>query len=499
MAASLRIENGKLLLPEGENLVLRPGSVRIENGRIAEAGEGAGGPADRVLDASGGLVMPGLVNAHFHSTESFNRGRIDNFPLEVWRNFTLPSTLDKSPFTERELYLRTMLGCLEMLKVGVTTAVDDVNLSRNLDEETAAPVFQAYQDAGIRAVVGVSLLDKPLLHGVPFLEEVMPKEMQARLARPPSLPPKEQLAYARALHARWNGPDSRVRFSLNPSAPQRCADAFLGDLWALGEELDLPIFTHVLETKVQAVTGRVFYGKTLVAHMEELGLLTPRTNLIHSVWVTEEDIGRIARGGASVVSNPASNLKLGAGIAPLRKLLTAGVNIALGSDGTETNDRHNAFETMKFASLLQKVAGPDIGGSLTARDAFRMATEGGARCAGLGEEIGVLAPGRRADLVILDLQKPHFVPLNNILNHLVYCEDGSSVRASVIDGEVVMEDGKIQTVDEAALLEETSEVAARYFEKHRGGFRFAEELAPYFWKIHRRCAEEDIGVNGWTE
>ena len=497
MGTNLLIKNGRLLLFEGDELVVRPGSILIENTRIAEVGVNVRGLADRVLDCSGGLVMPGLVNAHFHSTESFSRGRFDNLPLEVWRNFTLPSTLDEHPLTERELYLRTMLGCLEMLRVGVTTAVDEVNLFPHLCEETAKPVFQAYQDAGIRARIGVSLSNKAPLHIVPFLEEIMPKEIQERLASPPTLSAKGQLDFARALHARWSGSGSRINCSINPSAPQRCTDKFLGDLWTLAEQLNIPFFTHVLETKVQAVTGRVFYGQSIVGHLDDLGLLTPRTNLIHGVWVTEEDIDRIASCGASVVSNPVSNLKLGAGIAPLRKYMCAGVNLALGSDGTSSNDRHNAFETMKFASLLQKVTGPDIEGAPTAKDVFRMATEGGARCAGLKGEVGAIVPGKIADLVIVDLHRPHFTPLQNVLNHLVYCEDGSSVRTSIIGGEIVMQDGKIRTVDENALIEEAARVSARYFEKHAKGFQQAEEMAPYFWQVHRRCAEKVLGVNRW--
>jgi len=314
-----------------------------------------------------------------------------------------------------------------------------------------------------------------------------------------ALPPdSEMLDLLNWMIDKWNDQDGHLHVALAPSAPQRCTDDFLLAMDDLSRQRHLPINMHIQETRVQAVTGPVFYGKSIVEHVASLGMLSPRLSIIHGVWLSDHDIELISAGSTSVVHNPISNLRLKSGIAPVREMLQAGVNVALGNDNNCANDAQNLFQAMKFAALLPEVAGPGFGGWEPAREALRMATGGGAKAVLMEDTIGSLEVGKRADIVLLDLNTQAFTPLNDPVRQLVYSETGHSVDTVLVNGNVVMENKNFVNLDERALLQEASEIGKSLHEEHQKAAQWANELRPYLERMYSRSLEQDIGINRYT-
>jgi cytosine/adenosine deaminase-related metal-dependent hydrolase len=450
------IQGGLVAAPDGR---FQRADLRIAHGRIDTiAGSLLALPEEEILDARRRLVVPGLVNAHYHSNEGYLRGSWERLTLEGWLARAYPLA-NEIRHDERDIYVRTLVGAIELLRTGTTCVVDFLYELPRPTLASLRPVFQAYRDAGIRATVVLAMWDLPWLDTVPVRLELIPASLRdAARARPPS--PEEWLSLCRDAIAAWQGVEDRLAVGLAPSGPQRCSDGFLQSIAALADERDLVVHSHCLETRVQAVTGHIRYGTTLVRHLENLGVLSPRVSLPHSIWVTAEDIDVMAASGATAVHNPQANLKLGDGVAPVPALLRAGVNVALGTDGMSTNDSRDMYEAVKLAALLCTIHDLDYETWPGATDAWRMATVGGARSANLAGEIGVLEPGRRADVVLLDLDDIAFTPLNDPLLHLVYSLPSRAVTDVLVEGRRVVEASRLATVDEAAILAEVRERAA---------------------------------------
>jgi cytosine/adenosine deaminase-related metal-dependent hydrolase len=289
-----------------------------------------------------------------------------------------------------------------------------------------------------------------------------------------------------------------LHVALAPSAPQRCTDDFVLAIDDLSKRSNVPWNTHVLETKVQAVTGPEFYDKSIVEHLAELGVLTPRLALIHGVWLKERDMELLAGSETSVVHNPVSNLKVGSGIAPIRDMLKAGVNVALGCDNSGAVDTQNMFETMKFAALLPEVEGPEFAVWEPARQVLRMATIHGAKSVLLEDSIGSLEVGKRADIVLYDLETQPFTPLNDPERQLVYSETGQSVDTVLVDGNVVVENGQLLTMDEEAVLREAEEIGQAFGQEDEKAKQFADELRPYLESMYWHAVKQDVGINRYS-
>jgi len=253
--------------------------------------------------------------------------------------------------------------------------------------------------------------------------------------------------------------------------------------------------THILETKVQAVAGQEFYGKTLVQYMHDLGLLNRNTTIAHGVWVTDADIALLGEAKCSVVHNTLSNMKLSSGIAPARKLIDGGVNLALGTDGISTSDTPRMFDAMRAAGHLHNITTPDYDAWLSAHEVMHAATLGGAHSALLEDDIGSLEVGKKADLVIMDLRNANFVPLNDARKHLIYSENGSSVETVIVDGEIVVRDGLLTKVDEDALLDEFRALAPELLAKHAIEEERNQVFIPYLQEVYKRCAAVDLGIS----
>lgn len=471
------------------------GDLLIDGGRITAIGKGLAASSDaQVIDGHGKLVMPGLVNAHTHSSETFLRGRYERMPLEVWLLYAYPLLMN-DPIGERLLYLRSLLLAMESLRNGVTTLCDDFFDPPRHDLDRLAAVFRAYDDAGIRANVSSAAMNVHTLDALPFAREVMPEKLQALLDFGPPMTAQTYMDYCRAAFDRLHGTSGRVNFMIAPSAPQRCTPDLMAACMDLAVEKQVPFHTHVLETKTQGVTGPILYGKSLIAYLSDLGLLKRNTTIAHSVWVSDEDIRLMGEAGVSVAHNAVSNLKLGAGFAPIRRLLDAGVTIGLGTDGVSSNDTSRIFDVMRVAGLVHSAAGPDYDKWLKAEEILTMATIGGARTAMLEHVTGSLEVGKAADLLVLDLRRYPFTPLNDIARHLVYSENGSSIETVMVAGRIVMQEGRLTTVDEEAVFDEIAELVPAYLAEHAELERRNAIFEPVMAEIHRRSTQMDIFLN----
>jgi 5-methylthioadenosine/S-adenosylhomocysteine deaminase len=474
------------------------GDLLIKGDRIDAIGPDLQAPEGAVtIFGAGKLVMPGLINSHLHTNEALFKGRYDNMPLEVWMLYSYPILAAKR-LPPRLVYLRTMLVAIESLKTGVTCLTDDLYESPKAELELLSAAFDAYDDIGIRATVSAHVVDKNFLDTIPYAREIVPHALQDEVNKLTPLGLDDYLAFAKAAHAKFHTRSGRLRFMLAPSAPQRCTPKLMLAANDLAREWQVPFHTHVVETKVQGVTGPVFHGKSLIAYMNDLGLLNPWTTIAHSIWVTDDDIEIMGKAGVSIVHNTISNQKLGAGVAPIRKLLDAGVNVGLGSDGICSNDTPRMFDVMHAAGLIHKINNPDWRRWLTASEVLHAGMLGGARTALIQHEVGSLEAGKKADLLILDMHSINFAPLNDIRNHLVYCENGSSIEAVMVNGEVVAQDGVLTKVDEKALLAELRAAMPEFQEYTLNVEAANRQFEPYFSEIIRRCYAQDLGIMRWA-
>lgn len=476
------------------------GDLLVEGDRIKDIGENielADVTPERVIDGRDRLVMPGLVNAHLHSWEGLLKGRYDNMPLELWMLYSYP-ILGLDALSERLIYLRTMLVGIESLKNGVTCVLDDVLEMPTMSLGSLAATFQAYEELGIRANCSGHMINKPFTDTIPYANELLPRELKQAIKESPPPSTQSYLELCEEAISRFHNRAGRLRYVIAPSGPQRCTE----DLLVAADELSRKHLTayhiHILETKTQAVTGHEFYGKTLIRYMHDIGVLNERTTIAHSIWVTDEDIELMARAKCSVAHNPISNQKLGAGIAPYRKLLNAGVNVGLGTDGLSSNDTPRMFDVMHAAALLHKTTSPDYTKWPNATEIIHAATVGGARGAFIQEQTGSLEPGKKADLLILNTRSLNFTPLNDVRNHVVYCENGSSIEMIIVDGEVVVEQGKLTRVDEDALLEELRGYMPDFQAHYAKVEEINRQFEPYFAEIHKRCCAQDLGINRYS-
>ena len=262
-----------------------------------------------------------------------------------------------------------------------------------------------------------------------------------------------------------------------PSNPTRCTDELLVRSHEIAEKHDLGVHTHLQETKIQIDVSMKYNGKPIVSHMEDLGILSHRWSLAHTVWVNDEEIALLAKRQAVPVHNPESNAKVRVGTSPVPKMLEAGVPVALGADGSSTNDNQNLFDAMSLAVLLPRVLGTDKAGWPGAPEAFAMATVGGAKAMLMDGQVGAIAPGHRADIVLYDLASPSLAPLNDPVQQLVFSERGESVRTVLIDGRVVYEDGKFAFGDAAEVARQANDMRQKQLGRNATLYRLAGQLA----------------------
>lgn len=424
---SILIENGSLVTMTEYNRVMEKAYLIIDDDQITTlgCGQAPAGNYEKRIDAANHLVLPGFVNTHTHAAMTLLRGYADDLPLMEWLETKIWPLEDR--LSAEDVYWGSMLAMVEMIKSG-TTCFSDMYFFM---DQTA----KAVEQSGIRAVLSRGMVG------------VGPQADAA-------------LEESRALVSEWSGRgQGRISFMLGPHAPYTCPPEYLQRVMQLAEELNVGLHIHIAETRDECENIKQSYGRTPVAHLESLGLFKIPTLGAHCVHLTEEEIAILARYNVGVAHNPESNMKLASGIAPVPQMLKAGISVGLGTDGASSNNNLDMLQEMRSCALLHKVNhfDPTI---LPAYQALEMATVNGARALRL-DDIGTLAEGQKADIILVSLKEAHMIPRYDLIANLVYSAQASDVQTVIINGKIIMEDRKIKTFDEAEVLEQAKKTARR--------------------------------------
>ncbi|MEM0909126.1 MAG: amidohydrolase family protein [Pseudomonadota bacterium] len=497
MTGNLLIRHADILSSAGAEKALQ-GDILIRDGIIEEVAPALDVPNVEVLDATGCLAIPGLINAHLHSPGNLMRGTLDGLPLELFMLFEVPP-LAQGTEDPDVVRVRTLLGAMEMLKLGITSVLDDAFFVPLVSREAIDALCGAYADIGMRATVA---LDQPIVveyEKYPFLADLLPDTVKRTMDAAPRETAEGMLAHYRDFIARWHGGgDGLIGAAVSCSAPQRATAEYLCALSELSRDHHIPYFCHILETKLQRVLGDEKYGRSLVQVVDDLGILNEYMEVIHAIWVDDDDIARLARSGATVAHNPVCNLRLGSGVMPYAALRRAGVPIALGTDEAISDDSHNLWGTMKTAATVHSLATPDFEDWPTASDILSAVWDGGSRAMHRPVSVGRLVPGASGDVALLDKDAPSFLPLHDVRRQLVLCEAGRAVRHTVVNGRVVVRNGHLTTIDEAALVGEVRAMEPRLREMARAVREGAAPLFPYYREMVRRAAQVPVGFSRWV-
>jgi 5-methylthioadenosine/S-adenosylhomocysteine deaminase len=434
MPRTTLIKNGTLVTMDAKESVFT-GDLLFEGRNIMALGENLGEQADEVVDAGGCAVLPGFVQTHIHLCQTLFRGAADDLSLIDWlKKRVWPM---EAAHKAASLRASARLGIAELIKGGTTCALT-METVRHTDE-----VFAAVQESGFRATVGKCMMNK----GAEVPDALM-EESGASLA--------ESLRLLKQWHGRERG---RIRYCFAPRFAVSCTKDLLTEVARHSREHGVTVHTHASENRAEIEMVQQETGQRNVTYLHSLGLTGQRVVLAHCVHLIEEEISCLARTGTHLAHCPSSNLKLGSGIAKIHELLERGVSVSLGADGAPCNNRLDMFTEMRTAALLQKVQkGTEV---LPARRVLRMATLDGARALGLEREIGSLEVGKRADIIIVDLQKLHAAPPADVVSTLVYASQPEDVRDSFIAGQSVMRGRELLTLNEASVMREAAEEARK--------------------------------------
>jgi guanine deaminase len=481
-------------LIRGGRLVDGQADILIRDDTIAEIGTPRAPPATKEIDARGKLLHAGLINAHMHGHGNLAKGMGDRWTLELLLTAAPWITGHRSL---EDKYLSTLIGAAEMLMKGCTACYDLMAEFPTPSVEGLEAVGRAYSDAGIRAVIAPMVADLSFFEAIPGLMEALPPPLQKEVERLRLAPYRTSLENMRkALHG-WKFDRDAIRPAVAPTIPLHCSDDFLKGCGNLAREHGTGLQTHLSESKVQAVSALKTYGKSLAAHMDELGLVGPGFTAAHGVWLDDEDMKRLAGRGASVAHNPGSNMRLGSGIADMRRMLECGLNVGIGTDGASSSDNLNMYEAMRIASLASKVRGPDWERWITTKEVLEAGTAGSARALGF-DKLGRLAPGYKADIVFLDLGNVNWIPLNDALNALVHTEDGSAVHTVMVGGRIVVENRKLVNLDLAKLAREAENARERLERLNRDNKTLYEKLEPVVGSFCPALARQPLHINRYA-
>jgi cytosine/adenosine deaminase-related metal-dependent hydrolase len=418
------------------------GDVLVRDGVIVAVGGdlSSRSPGPRVVDARGLVLLPGFVQTHVHLCQTLFRGLAEDLALLPWlRQRIWPLEAAHDPASVRA---SARLSVAELLRGGTTTVLDMGTTHHH------AAVFEVLSETGLRAASGKAMMDEG--EGVPLglLETTL-----------------DSLRESFDLAERWDGADGgRLRYAFAPRFALSCSDVLFREVVALAKGKYL-LHTHAAESEGETRRVLEIKGRRNVEYLDDVGFLGPRTVLAHCVWLADDEIARLARSGARAAHCPGTNLKLGSGLASLRKLLDGGAHVSIGADGAPANNTLDAFAEMRHAALLASwKSGP---GSVTAREILTLATRGGAEALGLEQVVGRLEPGREADLVGVDLDTPHAAPTEDAATALVYSARADDVRHVLVRGEVLVEDGRLTRLDASEVAREARAAARSVLERAR--------------------------------
>jgi 5-methylthioadenosine/S-adenosylhomocysteine deaminase len=440
MKESILIKDGTLVTMDQRNSVVT-GDLLIRDGRIASVGGTAPG-ADTVINARGCVVLPGFIQTHIHLCQTLFRGTADDLALIDWlKERVWPM---EAAHTAASLRASASLGIAELIKGGTTCALTMESV--NYTEE----VFKIVEETGFRATVGKCMMDKD--------EDVPPQLHEAT-----ELSVKESLELLETWHGKANG---RIGYCFAPRFAVSCTSDLLKEVARLAHERGVMVHTHASENKTECEIVERETGLRNVAYLDSLGLTGEHVALAHCIHVNEDELEILRRTGTNVVHCPSSNLKLGSGIAPVAKMLEEQISVSLGADGAACNNRLDMFTEMRTAALLQKAV--HDAEALPAQQALRMATMGGARAMGLDSEIGSLEVGKRADVILINLDLLHSSPRSpDLASAIVYAAQPADVESVVIDGRLMMRDRKLLTINEQQVIDDSNREAALLRERAR--------------------------------
>ena len=459
--------------------ILIDGSTIVAVGPSLPAQEAAGA---KVIDARDHLVIPGLINAHYHSHDTLCRGLFEELPLEFWLLYTLPMGGNRS---KTEVRLRTLVGALEAMRCGITCLQDMLGLIPFSDDNVDT-VLDAYAEIGERVIFSPMVSDIPAVAMVRH-REMLPPEIQEMIGTRTLGPTREQIGFLESQLKRRPARGT-LHWAVAPFAPQRSTPEMLELCADLANRHDLGIYTHVYETRGQAVMARELYGKhggSFIRYLQSCGMLNHRLNIAHSVWLSREEMDMMAAADAGAVLNHNSNLKLKSGVAPMLDIREAGMRVGLGCDNCSGSDVQNMFQSMKLYCTLGAVSDPMPGPPL-AHEALRNATLGSARSALLHDSLGALKPGYKADMVLIDMKDTAYLPYNSAARQLVYTETGRGIDTVIIDGRVVIENRVVKTIDEAALRAEVADLMKSFVPEYEEIVKTRAVALPYLMDAHKR-------------
>jgi len=396
-------------------------SVLIENDRIIEISDKVNlNDSDTVINAEGKLLIPGLVNTHTHLSMTLMRGLADDMPLDTWLNEHIWPV--EAELNGEYCYAGALLACAEMIKSG-TTCFNDMYFFMD-------HVAKAADEAGIRGV---------LSHGMIDFGDGSRRKKEF----------KETRRIIKECHNTANG---RIKVAFGPHSPYTCSKELLEEVKKEANRYDVRIHIHVSETQKEVSDVSEAQGKRPFEYLSEIGFLGDEVTAAHAVWLSDHEIEIIKNSKTKISHNPSSNMKLSSGIAPVSKLIQSGACVSIGTDGTASNNNMDMFEEMKLTALLQKVdtMDPTV---LPAEEVFKMATVNGANALGLDDSIGSLDVGKKADIALINIKTPQFTPFRNPISHMVYSTNGGNVDTVICNGEILMQDKKLLTIDEALVIE----------------------------------------------
>ena len=426
MRESILIKGGTLVTMDDNDSIVR-GDLLIRDGRIASTGE-TGVTADIIIDAAGCAVLPGFIQTHIHLCQTLFRGAADDLLLLDWLKTRVWPM--EAAHTAESVRASAKLGIAELIKGGTTCALT-METVNHTDQ-----VFRVVEETGFRATVGKCMMDKG---------DDVPAELHENT--------DSSINESLALLDEWHGKgDGRIGYCFAPRFALSCTSELLSRVAQLARERNVIVHTHASENKNECALVEHQTGLRNVAYLDSLGLTGQHVMLAHCVYLDAEELDILATTRTNVAHCPSSNLKLGSGIAEITRMLDAGISVSLGADGAACNNRLDMFTEMRTMALLQKVLhGPEV---IPAKEALRMATISGAKALGLEKEIGSLETGKLADLAVVNLNSLHAIPSTDLVSALVYSAQTADVRSVVIDGRVVMDEGRLLTLDEKSVSNE---------------------------------------------
>ena len=407
--------------------VIRQGLIAIKDGSIIYVGREIKAPsfeADKIIDGSGKIAMPGLINCHTHAAMSLFRSIAEDKELSVWlREVIWPL---ESKLKPEDVYYGTLLSCAEMIRSG-TTCFSDMYFHEDM-------VAKAVIESGLRCVLSPGIIEA----GQKILGRILLREA-VKIAK------------------KYRGDSyGRISVMLGPHALYSCSPQLLRRVSEEAKALNIGVHIHLAESEDDSANIKNLYGKSEVELLNDIGLLRPNLLAAHCIHLSDQDVTLMAKRDVKVVYNPVSNMKLASGIPKVKDLLDAGLTVSLGTDGPASNNSLDMFDTMKFATLLQKAKYRDPR-VLPAKKVIEMATIDGARALGLSDFIGSLEVNKRADIILIDAEKPHLTPIHDIYATLVYSARGSDVDTVIVDGKVLMENRNVKTLDEHEIIKKVEE------------------------------------------